>query len=138
MRGIYGITGFARDVLAVADNMHRALEARSTPRLREKADANVKALIEGVELTERELLKVLEKHGVKKFSPAGREVRSRTCIRRCSRCRIPNVPPGTSRRSCRPATCSASACCARRWSASPRRRRKRRRASANDNSADAG
>ena len=31
----------------------------------------MKALVEGVELTERELLKVLEKHGVKKFSPAG-------------------------------------------------------------------
>ena len=31
----------------------------------------MKALIEGVELTERELLKVLEKHGVKKFSPLG-------------------------------------------------------------------
>ena len=31
----------------------------------------MKALIEGVELTERELLKVLEKNGVKKFSPEG-------------------------------------------------------------------
>src|SRR6476620_671855 len=67
---LYGITGFARDVLAVADNMHRALEATG-PELRESADANVKALIEGVELTERELLKTLEKNGVKKFSPQG-------------------------------------------------------------------
>jgi molecular chaperone GrpE len=41
------------------------------PELREQGDAKVKALVEGVELTERELLKVLEKHGVKKFSPAG-------------------------------------------------------------------
>jgi molecular chaperone GrpE len=65
---IYGIAGFARDVLAVADNMHRALEAIG-PELRESADAKVKALIEGVELTERELLKTLEKNGVKKFSP---------------------------------------------------------------------
>jgi molecular chaperone GrpE len=39
--------------------------------LREAADAKVKALIEGVELTERELLKTLEKNGVKKFSPQG-------------------------------------------------------------------
>jgi len=67
---LYGIAGFARDVLAVADNMHRALEATG-PELRESADANVKALIEGVELTERELLKTLEKNGVKKFSPQG-------------------------------------------------------------------
>src|ERR1041385_4543727 len=67
---LYGIAGFARDVLAVADNMHRALEAIG-PELRESADAKVKALIEGVELTERELLKTLEKNGVKKFSPQG-------------------------------------------------------------------
>jgi molecular chaperone GrpE len=67
---LYGIAGFARDVLAVADNMHRALEAIG-PELRESADANVRALIEGVELTERELLKTLEKNGVKKFSPQG-------------------------------------------------------------------
>jgi molecular chaperone GrpE len=39
--------------------------------LREHADATVKALIEGVEMTERELMKVLEKYGVKKFSPEG-------------------------------------------------------------------
>jgi molecular chaperone GrpE len=67
---LYGIAGFARDVLAVADNMHRALEAIGAE-LRETADAKVKALIEGVELTERELLKSLEKNGVKKFSPQG-------------------------------------------------------------------
>jgi molecular chaperone GrpE len=67
---VYSIAGFARDVLAVADNMHRALETVG-PELREKADPKVKALIEGVELTERELLKSLEKNGVKKFSPQG-------------------------------------------------------------------
>jgi molecular chaperone GrpE len=67
---LYGIAGFAREVLAVADNMHRALAAIG-PELREHADTKIKALIEGVELTERELLKALEKHGVKKFSPAG-------------------------------------------------------------------
>ncbi len=67
---VYGIAGFARDVLAVADNMHRALEAIG-PELRESADPKVRALIEGVELTERELLKTLEKNGVKKFSPRG-------------------------------------------------------------------
>jgi molecular chaperone GrpE len=67
---VYGIASFAREVLAVADNMHRALEAIG-PQLREHADAKVKALIEGVELTERELMKALEKGGVKKFSPQG-------------------------------------------------------------------
>src|ERR1041385_5089409 len=61
---LYGIAAFARDVLTVADNMHRALEAVA-PELR--ADAGGQTLIEGVELTERELLKALEKHGVRRF-----------------------------------------------------------------------
>jgi molecular chaperone GrpE len=67
---VYGVAGFARDVLAVADNMHRALGTIEAE-LREHADGKMTALIEGVELTERELMKVLEKHGVKKFSPEG-------------------------------------------------------------------
>jgi molecular chaperone GrpE len=67
---VYGIAGFARDVLAVADNMHRALEAIG-PDLRDAAEPKMKALIEGVELTERELMKILEKNGVQKFSPQG-------------------------------------------------------------------
>jgi molecular chaperone GrpE len=50
--------------------MDRALGALDKE-LREKVDAGTKALLDGVELTERELLKVLEKHGVKKFEPLG-------------------------------------------------------------------
>src|SRR5262249_40188302 len=65
---VYGIAKFARDVLGVADNMQRALAALDAE-LREKADSAVKALLDGVELTERELLKVLERHGVRKFEP---------------------------------------------------------------------
>ena len=67
---LYGIAGFARDVLAIADNMRRALDAVGSD-MREQADAGVKALLDGVELTERELLKTLEKHGIKKFEPLG-------------------------------------------------------------------
>jgi molecular chaperone GrpE len=67
---IYGVASFARDILAVADNMARALQMLEAE-LRQKADASVKALLDGVELTERELLKVLEKHGVRKFEPQG-------------------------------------------------------------------
>jgi molecular chaperone GrpE len=66
----YAIANFARDVLAVADNMHRALEAIDSE-LRDSADTKMKSLVEGVELTERELMKVLERNGVKMFSPAG-------------------------------------------------------------------
>ncbi|MSO66356.1 MAG: nucleotide exchange factor GrpE [Pseudolabrys sp.] len=66
----YGIAGFARDVVGAVDNMHRALTTIDAE-LRELGDAKVIAMIEGVELTERELLKAIEKHGVKKFSPEG-------------------------------------------------------------------
>jgi molecular chaperone GrpE len=67
---IYGISRFARDVLGVADNMRRAIDALPA-QARANADAGVKALIEGVELTERELQKTLEKHGVRRFDPVG-------------------------------------------------------------------
>jgi molecular chaperone GrpE len=66
----YGITGFARDVLDIADNLQRALDAVPSE-TRESADPMLKALIEGVELTERSLLNALEKNGVKKFDPSG-------------------------------------------------------------------
>ena len=66
----YAVTSFARDVLQVADNMHRALDAIGDE-LRETADSKVSVLLEGIDLTERELTKVLEKHGVKMFSPLG-------------------------------------------------------------------
>ena len=67
---IYGITGFARDILDIADNLQRALDAVPAE-ARETADPGMKALIEGVELTERSLLNTLEKNGVKKFDPSG-------------------------------------------------------------------
>ena len=66
----YGIASFARDILGVADNFRRALDAVG-PELRASADAAVSGLIEGVELTERELLKALEKNGIRKIEPLG-------------------------------------------------------------------
>ena len=66
----YGITGFARDVLEIADNLQRALDAVPAE-AKAAADPGLKALMEGVELTERSLLNALEKNGVKKFDPSG-------------------------------------------------------------------
>ncbi len=66
----YGIAAFARDVLDIADNLQRALDA-VTAEARAAADPGLKALIEGVELTERSLHATLEKNGVKKFDPTG-------------------------------------------------------------------
>jgi molecular chaperone GrpE len=68
----YGITSFARDLLSVADNIRRALDsAREGGGEAGGGGAGAKALLDGVELTERELLKVLDKHGIKRFEPQG-------------------------------------------------------------------
>ncbi len=66
----YAVTSFARDLLGSADNLRRALE--SVPEAAQAAaDTALKAVVEGVELTERELLKTLERHGVRKIDPQG-------------------------------------------------------------------
>jgi molecular chaperone GrpE len=69
---LYGISGFARDVLGVADNMQRALESTGED-WKKQADEAGRALFEGVELTERDLLKVLEKHGVRRIEAMGQK-----------------------------------------------------------------
>src|SRR6478672_11230864 len=66
----YATTNFARDMLNVADNVRRALE--SVPaEAASAAEGALKALIEGIDLTERDLLKTLERHGVRKLEPKG-------------------------------------------------------------------
>jgi molecular chaperone GrpE len=64
----YAVTSFARDMLGSSDNLRRALESLPADALK-AADAAVKTLHEGVELTERELLKTLERHGVRRIDP---------------------------------------------------------------------
>ena len=66
----YSIANFARDMLQVADNLDRALEAVPAE-AKESGDAGFKALVEGVELTGRSMLASLERHGVKKLDPKG-------------------------------------------------------------------
>jgi len=68
----YAVANFARDLIGVADNMQRALGTLSAEQ-RELADPAIKSHIEGVELTERELAKVMEKHGIRKFDPQGQK-----------------------------------------------------------------
>jgi molecular chaperone GrpE len=91
---MYGITSFARDILAVADNMARAMQTLRAD-LKEKADTGVKALLDGVELTERELLKVLDKHGVRKFEPQQREKFDPNLHQAMYEVVDPSLPPGT-------------------------------------------
>lgn len=62
----YAIQRFARDLLGVADNLSRAL--KSTPG--EASDPVLKSLVQGVEMTERELLQAFDRNGLKRVEPA--------------------------------------------------------------------
>ena len=66
----YAVANFARDMLSVSDNLRRALDAIPAE-AKASGDAGFKALIEGVEITERAMLSTLERHGVKKLAPEG-------------------------------------------------------------------
>ncbi|MBB3916499.1 nucleotide exchange factor GrpE [Rhizobium fabae] len=68
----YSVAGFARDMLAVSDNLRRALDA-IPPEVKAAADAGLTTLIEGVEMTERAMLSALERHGVRKLEPVGQK-----------------------------------------------------------------
>jgi molecular chaperone GrpE len=60
----YAAAGFARDMLSVADNMARALEALPT----DEAFANLR---NGLEATQRELVSIFERHGIKRVAATG-------------------------------------------------------------------
>lgn len=66
----YSIANFARDMLGVSDDLRRALDAVPQD-AREAGEAGLKALVEGVEMTERSMLSALERHGVRKINPEG-------------------------------------------------------------------
>ncbi len=61
----YAISSFAKNLLSVADNLHRAIEAAS-----QNAE-NCQDLLKGVEMTEAELMKVFNKHGISKMEIMG-------------------------------------------------------------------
>ncbi len=69
---LYAATNFARDLLSVADNLGRALQAL-TPEERERAGEIEQNLIAGVEMTERELLNVFQRHGIRKLETVGQK-----------------------------------------------------------------
>lgn len=60
----YAIANFARDMLEAMDNLERALQVLSAES-REQASADMKSLIEGIEMTEREMQRLMQKNGVK-------------------------------------------------------------------------
>ena len=64
----YGATGFARDILSVADNLSRAVDAIPAD-LRD--DSKFKGLVAGIEATQRELEKVFAQHGISRIAAMG-------------------------------------------------------------------
>jgi molecular chaperone GrpE len=89
----YAVTNFARDMLNVADNIRRALE--SVPaEASSAAEGAFKALIEGIDLTERDLLKTLDRHGVVKLDPQGQKF-DPNLHQAMFEVPNPNVPNGT-------------------------------------------
>jgi molecular chaperone GrpE len=61
---VYAMTKFARDMLGIADNFSRALAAAPAA-VRDAADPQLKAVLDGVEATDRQLIQTLERYGVK-------------------------------------------------------------------------
>lgn len=64
----YAISSFAKSLLSVADNLHRAIDAVNN----NGGNDNCEALKKGVELTEAELMKVFEKFGITKMDIMGK------------------------------------------------------------------
>lgn len=65
----YAVSSFAKDLLSVADNLRRALDA--VPADLAQSDPRIKNLTDGIEATEREMLKSFDRAGIRKVDPAG-------------------------------------------------------------------
>ncbi|MCB1592525.1 MAG: nucleotide exchange factor GrpE [Alphaproteobacteria bacterium] len=90
--GKYAVSGFARDLLSVADNLRRALEA--IPANMPQIDEQFKNILSGVEATERELLSVFERSGIKKLEPMN-EVFDPNLHEVMFEAPVPGLPAGT-------------------------------------------
>jgi molecular chaperone GrpE len=68
---LYAVTKFARDMVGIADNFARALAAVPAD-VRDAADPQLKAVLDGVEATDRQLVQTLERYGVKVVDTEGK------------------------------------------------------------------
>jgi molecular chaperone GrpE len=66
----YAATRFAKDLLSVADNFSRALESLK-PSVRASLPKEVDAVVTGIEATQRELMAIFERHGIKRIEAFG-------------------------------------------------------------------
>ncbi len=86
----YAISNFARDILPLSDNFQRAIDA--VPAEAAEQDEALNSFLEGVKMNERELQKVLERHGVTKIDPQGEKFdpNMHQAVQQVENCDLPN------------------------------------------------
>lgn len=89
--GRYAIAGFARDLIGVADNFERALRAAHGGG--EPSVDTIAGLLDGLKMTEKELISVLERHGVRRVA-AEREKFDPNLHQAVAQVPHPDIPPG--------------------------------------------
>jgi molecular chaperone GrpE len=87
----YAISGFAKDLLTVVDNLRRALDAMPEA---EVTDPRTRSLLDGVAATERELLAAFERHGLRRIDPKGERF-DHNFHQAIFEAERPGAPPGT-------------------------------------------
>ncbi len=87
----YAASEFGRDMISVADNLRRAIDAVSKEAV---SNATAKTLLEGIEATERELFRAFERHGITRFDPLGEKFdpHNHEAVVKVD---VPNVPADT-------------------------------------------
>ena len=88
----YSITKLARDIVNVGDNFQRAIDA--VPAGAAERDPALKSFLEGVTMTERELLNALDRHGIKRVQPLN-ELFNPHLHQAVAQVPRPDVPSGT-------------------------------------------
>lgn len=90
----FGHEGVVRDLLPILDNLERAIQAAAEVADGGREGEGTKRLLEGIELTVRQFLDALAKHGVTPIDSRGRpfDPRVHEAVQRVAR---GDVPPGT-------------------------------------------
>jgi len=65
----FAVSNFARDTLTIADNIARAID--HVPEDAAEEDPALKSFLDGMKVTERELMNVMERHGIARLDPKG-------------------------------------------------------------------
>jgi molecular chaperone GrpE len=88
----FAITDFARAIVSVADNLRRAVE--NAPDTESVSDESIKSLIEGLLITEKELLATLDRYNIQKVDPMGEKF-NHDLHQAMFEVETANAPPGT-------------------------------------------